>query len=170
MDTASETTLDQSVVSKVITGIKSVPAEVKEKILAFVTYGTATTDSLGAGERGGVVNSFKEAFGKLPTTDKDWQDVVKIGNGRWPSQTNQTKENTAIASFRSIYKRAPDRAKPNDDAAVVVMAYGLRPRARNLTSEAAAAKTYKAIFGKAPTTASAWDIVRAIAYSGAKRM
>ncbi len=168
-DTATEGTLNKSVVSKVVSGIKTVKAEVKEKILNFVTYGTATTDSLGAGERGGVVNSFKEAFGKLPESDKDWEDVVKIGNGRWPSQTNKTKETAAIASFRSIYKRTPDRTKPNDDAAVVVMAYGLRPRDRNLTSEAAAIKTYKSVFGKTPTTATAWDTVRAIAYSGAKR-
>ena len=49
------------------------------------------------------------------------------------------------------------------------MAYGLRTATRNLNSEKAAIKSFKAIFGKAPTTASDWDAVRAIAYSGAKR-
>ena len=49
------------------------------------------------------------------------------------------------------------------------MAYGLRPAARNLNSEKAGIKNFKAIFGYNPVKATAWDAVRAIAYSGAKR-
>jgi len=45
----------------------------------------------------------------------------------------------------------------------------LRPSDRNLNSEKTAIKTFKAIYGYNPSTASAWDIVRAIAYSGATR-
>lgn len=169
IDTAKESEYNTSIVSKIIAGQTNVESAVKEKILTFVTYGGATTDYLGAGERGGVVNSFKEAFGKLPQTDTEWEDVVKIANGRWPGQTNKTKEDKATLSFKSIYKRLPDRSNPKDDAAVVVMTYGLRPRNRNLNSEKAAIKSYRAVFGRSPVTATAWDAVRAIAYSGAKR-
>ncbi|MBI4779186.1 hypothetical protein HY797_01900 [Candidatus Falkowbacteria bacterium] len=59
--------------------------------------------------------------------------------------------------------------QPNDNAAVTVIAYGLRPTARNTNSEKAAIKSFKTIYGHAPVSALAWDIVRAIAYSGAKR-
>jgi len=141
----------------------------KIAIAYFIHYGTPTTQILGAGERGGVVNSFYTAYQKMPQSDTDWQDAVKIANGRWPSQRNQAAENAATATFKRIYLRAPHRSNPHDDAAVTVMAYGLRPASRNLNSEKAAIKIFKAIFGKNPNTAANWDAVRAIAYSGATR-
>jgi len=49
------------------------------------------------------------------------------------------------------------------------MAYGLRPAGRNLDSEKAAIKYFKAIYGYTPSAATAWDVVRAIAYSGSTR-
>jgi hypothetical protein len=57
----------------------------------------------------------------------------------------------------------------NDNAAVTIMAYGLRPAGRNLNSEKAAILSFKYIYKKNPITAEEWDVVRAIAYSGAKR-
>jgi hypothetical protein len=57
----------------------------------------------------------------------------------------------------------------NDNAAVTVMAYGLRPASRNTNSEKVAINSFKYIYKKTPTSAQDWDIVRAIAYSGAKR-
>jgi hypothetical protein len=136
----------------------------------FITYGTPESIKLGAGERGGVYSSFVSAFGRAPTTSADWENVLKIGAGRFPGQTSKTAEEKATTSFKKIYKRAPDMANPNDSAAVTVMAYGLRPDNRNLASEAASIKTFKNIYKKSvPTTAEEWDIVRAIAYSGATR-
>ena len=168
-DLKQETSYEKSVVNKIIATVKSIKTELKQKLIAFVTYGTSSTLSLGAGERGGVINSFKEAFGKLPETEADWEDVVKIGNGRWPTQTSTAREDQAEKTFKKIYLRAPDRDNPKDDASVVVIAYGLRPKMRKIESERAAIKSFRAIFGKNPTTASDWDTVRAIAYSGAKR-
>jgi len=49
------------------------------------------------------------------------------------------------------------------------MAYGLRPALRNQASEKIAIKAYYYFYHQNPVSASAWDIVRAIAYSGAKR-
>ena len=169
IDSAKEAEYDTSIVSRVVASEASVSSAVRERVVAFVTYGSPTTDALGAGERGGVVNSFKEAFGKLPESNDDWEDVVKIANGRWPGQTSATREETAEGNFRAIYLRAPDRSNPNDDAAVVVMAYGLRSRNRKLESEKAAIKIYEDIFNRMPVSATSWDAVRAIAYSGATR-
>jgi hypothetical protein len=135
----------------------------------FIKNGTASTLKLGAGERAGVVNSYKSAFGKLPATEAEWSDVIKIGNGRWPTERNTATENAATIAFKKIYLRSPNRSNPYDDAAVTVIAYGLRPTQRNTNSEKAAIKSFKAIYGYAPVSATAWDIVRAIAYSGAKR-
>jgi hypothetical protein len=60
-------------------------------------------------------------------------------------------------------------ANSADQNAVMVIAYGLLPAARNLASEAAATKTFRFYYGHAPVNALAWNIVRAIAYSGARR-
>ena len=57
----------------------------------------------------------------------------------------------------------------NDNAAVTIIAYGLRSDSRNLGSEKAGIKSFKHIYGYNPESAIDWDIVRAIAYSGATR-
>jgi hypothetical protein len=51
----------------------------------------------------------------------------------------------------------------------MVIAYGLLPLQRNLNSEKVAIKTFTAVYRHAPVNALAWNIVRAIAYSGATR-
>ncbi|MDD4901304.1 MAG: hypothetical protein PHS62_04365 [Patescibacteria group bacterium] len=152
-----------------VSGLKNVTAETKTAITNFVNYGTPTTKILGAGERAGVISSYKAAFGKVPATEAEWSDVIKIGNGRWPSVTSATAEAKAAVEFKKVYKRTPNMQQANDNAAVTVISYGLRPTGRNLNSEKAAIKSFKAIYGHAPVSAIAWDIVRAIAYSGAKR-
>jgi hypothetical protein len=155
--------------NSLVAGLKNITAETKTAITNFVNYGTPTTKVLGAGERAGVISSYKAAFNKVPATEAEWSDVIKIGNGRWPSVTSAAAETKAAAEFKKVYKRAPDMKQPNDNAAVTVISYGLRPGNRNMNSEKAAIKSFKAIYGHAPVSATAWDIVRAIAYSGAKR-
>lgn len=134
----------------------------------FIAYGTPTTYSLGAGERAGVIASFVAAFGKLPSSESDWLDCLKIANGRWPSLRSAAQEAQAVVKFKEIYKRDAQRnVSKYDDAALVVITYGLRPAIRSLVNEAAAIKSFKAIYGKAPNSTKDWDIIRAIAYSGA---
>lgn len=161
-----EAKYETTIVNKITSGATETQ---KDVITNFVTYGTSSTQILGAGERGGVVNSYKAAFGVLPTTSAQWNDVIKIANGRWPSVTSATAETKATTAFKKIYLRDPNRVNAKDDAAVTVIAYGLRPANRNLNSEKAAIKSFKAIYGTNPTTATNWDVVRAIAYSGATR-
>ncbi|PJA10231.1 hypothetical protein COX67_05065, partial [Candidatus Falkowbacteria bacterium CG_4_10_14_0_2_um_filter_36_22] len=141
----------------------------KNAIMNFIHIGTPTTLHLGAGERAGVINSFQSAYGHLPQSEADWQDIIKIANGRWPAQTNIQTEANAQGAFKKIYLKEPNQKNPYDNAALTVIAYGLRPVNRNLNSEAQAIKYFKAIYGYNPQSATAWDIVRAIAYSGARR-
>jgi hypothetical protein len=142
----------------------------KNAISYFIHTGTPTTILLGSGERAGVLNSYLSVYNKLPTNELEWQDVIKIGNGRWPDERSLESETEAADNyFSAVYKRAPNMEDPHDNAAVTVIAYGLRPAQRNLESEKNAIKIYHSIFNQNPTSAADWDIVRAIAYSGAIR-
>jgi parallel beta-helix repeat protein len=154
-----------------LTALAITPLSANEKmtIADFIHSGTPTTLKLGAGERAGVISSFQSAFNRLPTSNLDWQDVIKIGNGRWPTQRSAIAEAKAKVNFKKIYLRQPNLANAHDSSAIAIMAYGLRPAQRNLASEIAAAKSFRFAYHRAPTTAREWDIVRAIAYSGAKR-
>jgi hypothetical protein len=164
----AEVKYNKDITEKIIAG-SGAASKIRNTINNFITYGTPATRMLGAGERGGVVNSFRAAFGKLPTLESDWNDVIKIANGRWPNQRNATAEDRAKINFKKVYLREANMSSSNDNAAITVMAYGLRPANRNLASEKAAIKSFKAIYGYASKTAVAWDMVRAIAYSGATR-
>jgi hypothetical protein len=145
-----------------------------EPMIFFVTYGTDTTRNLGSGELAGVINSWKTSKQLnevcVPESSQDWEDIIKIANGRWPNvlpENNYVKEKEGV--FRQIYLRDPDYNNANDEAAMMTMAYGLRPQPRNINSENEAIGFFKGIFDKDPVSASDWDITRAIAYSGATR-
>ncbi|MFA5248635.1 MAG: hypothetical protein WC415_05515, partial [Patescibacteria group bacterium] len=88
---------------------------------------------------------------------------------RGTTQRSLTAENRAKVQFKKVYLREANMNQANDNAAVTVMAYGLRPANRNMKSEKVAILTFKYIYKKAPVSAEEWDVVRAIAYSGAKR-
>lgn len=138
----------------------------------FITYGSDdNTKKLGAGERAAVIASYKSAFDKLPTTQTELTDVVKIANGRWPSITSAKAESQAKIQFKKIYKREANMSNANDNAAVTIMAYGLRQKAenRNLVSEAKGIQTFKAIYSHTPNTTAEWNVMQAITYSGASR-
>ena len=95
--------------------------------------------------------------------------MIKIANGRWPSERNEDKEKEAAELFKKIYLREPNMENPNDNAAVTVIAYGLRPGNRHMESEEAAIQIFYSIIKYYPSSAVDWDMVRAIAYSGAVR-
>ncbi len=141
----------------------------ENSLVNFVQYGTETTKKLGSVERAGVVSSYKASYKKLPKTNSEWSDCIKIANGRWPTERDDNAEERAKINFKIIYKREPNRVNSRDDAAMVIMSYGLRPSNRNLESEKRAIKFFKAIYGYNPEKPTAWDVVRAIAYSGAIR-
>ncbi len=163
--------LNRALYAKILMMKKNTCTEAdKKRIAHFIQNGTASTQILGAGERAGTIASFITAFGYFPSSESDWTDVIKIANGRWTGQRNQEAEKSAENIFRKIYLRAPKRATIKyDDNAIMVIAYGLRPSKRNVGSEVAAIKSFKNIFKHVPSGASDWNVVRTIAYSGAKR-
>ncbi len=145
---------------------------VMEKINDFIESGVDyNTLSLGKGERLAVIFSFKEAFGRSPQDQRDYDDIIKIARGHWPSQRSLSAEEEAKKHFREVYLRWPDMNNQNDNAAVTVMAYGLRQKAvnRSLDSEAQALGFFKSIYGRLPSSTDDWNILQAITYSGATR-
>lgn len=152
--------------------LRSHDQSTKEKTLNFITYGIdGQTMGLGVGERAAVVLSYQEAFNKLPQSNEDWLSVIHISHGRWPLVSNEVAELEGRKKFLEIYKRVPNMHNKYDEAAVTIITYGLKQRAenRNLNSEAQALKTYRAIFNKMPVTTQEWNMLQAIAYSGATR-
>lgn len=138
-------------------------------LTAFVIYGTPTTKILGAGERANVLASYKATYNKLPTTQREWEDIIKIASGRWPVERVSKKEAAAKQVFKTIYRRVPNMENSRDNVAIMVMTYGLRPSVRNTKSEAAGLKIFKSVFKRLPKSVADWNILRAITYSGAKR-
>lgn len=165
-DAKVEAKVEKTLVKQVIAGVKGLKSDVKEKVVTFVAYGTPSTENIGANERAGVLTSFKEAFGKLPKTQTDWNDIIKIANGEPPAQVSKKKEKQAAAAFKVIYGRAAKAGNAKDEAAVDSLAYGVRPTEKSLAAERAAIKTYQTVFRRLPKTSSDWAAVRTIAYSG----
>lgn len=143
----------------------------KEKfnLATFVNYGTYSTRKLGAGERAGVLNSYLSAFHKIPKSEENWIDVIKIANGRWPGEINIETERNSENIFRKIYLRKPNFDNINDKIAIKIISYGLRPKERKILNEKNAINSFKTIYYRYPNTSLDWDIVRAIGYSGASR-
>ncbi len=153
-------------------GVEGLHELIETAINYFITYGIDdNTKRLGAGERAAVIHSFKAAFNTLPMTEDAMTDTIRIANGRWPNNRSVTAENKAKDHFVKIYKRSANMENPHDDAAITVMAYGLRQKAenRNLNSERVGITTFKHIYGHNPQTTEEWNIMQAITYSGATR-
>jgi hypothetical protein len=138
----------------------------------FLNFGTDNNVlGLGAGERAAVIKSYYEAYGRFPASQEDFTDLVLIANGRWPNKKSAAAEKKAQQQFIKIYKRIPDMTDKRDEAAITVMAYGLRQKAsnRNLGSEAKGISTFRSIYGHNPVTTEEWNIMQAITYSGSAR-
>ena len=145
--------------------------------VGFIAYGTETTEKLGEGERAGVLDSYKKAYGALPATESEWQDALSIAAGEKPIQENSASEARAISLFKKIYKRVPViaysegdgtvlRAQENaDQQALTILAYGIRPETRDLDKERKGIGAFKSLFGNDPKTAEDWDAVRMMAYA-----
>jgi hypothetical protein len=155
-------------INPLLSGLNLTAAQI-DQLNYFVVYGTPTTAKLGAGERAGVLGSYKQAYGVLPTTAATWSDLLKIASGRFPSVLSSTAEDQAKIEFTKVYNRSAVMTNSNDAAAIKIIAYGLRPTSRNAKSEQAAILSFRAVYGHSPVNPLAWNIVRAIAYSGAKR-
>ena len=150
-----------------IKDVEGLSSEHINAITNFVVYGTKNTQKLGAGERAGVLNSYKSTFSKLPTTQVEWEDVIKISNETLPIETNTAAEDKAKIEFKKVYQREADRENSNDKIAINIIAYGLRPEQRDLDSERTGIRAFMEIYNYLPISAIDWDTIRAITYSGA---
>jgi hypothetical protein len=171
-DQVKEQQAEIKYLKSLVSDMSQLTSEMQEAVNAFVAYGVdENTKKLGEGERAAVIHSYKQAFGKLPGNNEEMVDAIKIANGRWPSQTSVEAEESAKTDFRRVYLREPDMNNPKDNAAVTIMAYGLRQRAenRNLASEARGIEIFQSIFGYHPSTTRDWNVMQAITYSGAAR-
>lgn len=167
-----EKNVDQKQLKKLEKDMMKVSKTIKKSINTFVAYGVDdNTKRLGEGERAAVIYSYKEAYEKLPETEEELTDVIKISNGRWPGRMSEKAENKAKERFREIYKRELRESNPHDMSAMKIMAYGLKQRAenRNLESEKQGIKIFKDIFGHLPESTEDWNAMQAITYSGATR-
>jgi hypothetical protein len=167
-----ERNVEQNQLKNLENEMMKVSESIQEAINTFVAYGVDdNTKRLGEGERAAVIYSYKEAYEKLPETEEELTDVIKISNGRWPSRTSPKAENEARETFRKIYKRELRDSNPHDMSAMKIMAYGLKQRAenRNLNSERKGIEIFKDIFGHVPESTEDWNAMQAITYSGATR-
>ncbi len=148
---------------------EKISQQAKYALADFIENGSPSTVKMGAGERGAVLNSFKIAFNKLPRTESDWNDVLKIATGHVPTETNSALEKDNNAIFKKIYKRNPNLTSAYDKNAIMILTYGLAIGKRSILNEQRALTTYKNVFKKLPQTTEDWNALKAIAYSGAKR-
>ena len=118
----------------------------------FVYYGTKSTDILGEGERAGVVYSFKEAFGRMPSSLEDWDDVIRISTYQFPIQRSLSAEQKAKDSGAT------------DEKSIMMIAYGIRPEKRDLNFEINALKDFVVLFGRLPNNNMDWNILRSLIY------
>lgn len=147
----------------------NLPNQAKFAVAYFLQYGTDSTKRLGPGERAGTLDSYKTAYNKIPQSINDWQDVIKIANGRWPAEYNGTAESRAQIAFAKVYRRLANQSDNKDVNAVKITAYGLRPVYRNLESEKNAIEIFGLNYRNAPLGSIDWNLVRTIAYSGIKK-
>lgn len=171
-DIAKEQQARVKYLTKLKQGVKELAENAEIALNNFIAYGAdGNTEKLGAGERAAVIYSFKSAFKKLPETEEELADAIKIANGRWPNATSQEAERKAKEQFEKVYKKTADMNDPKDNAAIIVMAYGLRQKAenRNLNSEKQGINIFKNIYGYQPNSTEDWNIMQAVTYSGASR-
>lgn len=152
-----------------------------ERTVAYISYGTQTTKEIGAGERAGALNSYIAACGKMPQIEAEWSDLLKIASGRFPSNKCDKTKGSALINFQRVFGRLPDSQNANDQAALMIIQYGLLPVKavkadgkakivpnRDTKKEKQAIAVFRKKFRFDPKTATAWNVVRAIAYSGSK--
>jgi len=142
----------------------------------FVCYGTKSTDALGTGERAGVIYSFEQAFGRMPSSTEDWNDVIRISTNQVPVQRNASAEQKvkglglsadlsaiALAKVEALYSERR-RSEGFGETDILSITYGLRPEKRDLELEIQGISKFVDIFGKLPSNTMDWNILRSLVY------
>ena len=130
----------------------------------FVCYGTKSTDVLGEGERAGVIYSFEQAFGRMPRSTEDWDDVIRISTNQVPIQRNTPAEERVLLIKPPLPYQGEGWGEGFEETDVIFIAYGLRPEKRDLGLEIEGIKKFIDIFGRLPSNTMDWNILRSLVY------
>ena len=162
-DLTLEARLDRRLTSRVASD--ATDQTILQTIRNFVTYGTPSTQRLGAGERAGAVASFRAAYGRLPADICDWQDVVRLADTKQPTRS-QSRDLAAASTYMAVYGHDLRLGNITEAIAHSLIGYGIRPQKRDLDAENKALGAFSRTFGKLPANTDEWDTNRALAYSG----
>jgi len=130
----------------------------------FISYGTKSTVSLGEGERAGVIHSFKEAFNRIPETNDDWNDIIRIATNQAPIQRSAEAEKRARALKFPLLYSGEGWGEGVQEPDILVMAYGIRPIVRDMEKEKQGLKEFLKIYKRVPSSTFDWNILRFISY------
>ncbi|MFH0955880.1 MAG: cellulase family glycosylhydrolase [Candidatus Falkowbacteria bacterium] len=147
----------------------NLPREFQLRLESYLING-ADANSVILGEKGRrvILANFAAVFGHEPSNENEWQDLMRINNGYWPSGISQTGENKAKEDFKKIFKRASDMNNNSDKHAVKILTYDIRQRSgeRSLGKERTAIAKFIKIFRRLPSSSTDWRFVHVLAYSG----
>lgn len=150
----------------------NLPREFQLRLESYLANG-ADASSIKLGEKGRqiILANFSAVFGHKPGNENEWQDLMRVNNGYWPSKVSQAAEDKAKEDFKKIFKRAPNTNNNSDKQAVKILAYDIRqrPGERSLGKERAAIVNFKKIFKRLPVNSADWKFIRVLAYSGVKK-
>ncbi len=140
------------------------PALTLEQFIA--AGGNAGSRALGRGEREAVIRDLQEILGRtaanLPVADLD-----RISNGEIPLTRNMAYERSmvprALATFRTIFGRAPNFQNQAENLAWNTLMYRIR-FPRNLVLEREGIVEYRRTFRGTPQTPFQWAVVRVLGY------
>lgn len=145
--------------------------EFKLRVDSYIQNGGDTTSAkLGKIRRQQILETFRSAFGHEPSNENEWQDLILISNGKWPGRTSNDAEAKAIESFVNYFGRHPNLNNKADKHAIKVIAYGLVVdfNKTNIKKEKEATKQYIKKANAKPAKTADFNIVKSLAYSGAK--
>jgi len=162
---------DQVALAKAIKDKENLAREFKLRVESYLINGADDNSfKLGEKERRVILSNFVTAYGHQPGDESEWQDLIKINNGYWPSNVSQTAEDKAKKDFQKIFKRVPGMNNAADKHTIKILAYDIRqrPGQRSLDKERVAIVKFKKIFKYLPNSSMDWKIIRALAYGGVK--
>lgn len=135
-------------------------------VVNYLAYGTTSKiKGIDVNARLDLLKDYKDVYGKLPSTDKDWKDLAKMAQGDTPSRV-LAQEVSAIKAFVKVFKRAVNFKDKTNESFVHQAAYRLQNDVTDSTKEKQALSLFKKAYKYLPQSGFSWAIVRAIAYAG----
>ena len=166
-NTQLETINKNLYLNSLVKGLKLTTTQINS-LNYFITYGTASTKKLDASDRAATLGSYFFTYKTLPTNATQWSDLFSVISCLMPTTKSASAETQAKLEFKKIYSRNADLSNAYDNGMIMITAYGLRPT-RNLAAEKKAILKFKSIYNHAPLSPLAWNLIRAIAYSGVSK-